>query len=46
VFVPLAIYTYHQQPAAIWALAIVAAASFVIEAVYRKLTGRTIRLDM
>jgi hypothetical protein len=40
----LAMYTWQQQPTAIYALAIIAVASFVAEAIYRKLTGRTIRL--
>ena len=43
-FVILAVYTWQQQPAAIWALAGIAVASFVAEAIYRRLTGRTIRL--
>jgi amino acid transporter len=46
IFVMLAIYTYQQQPKAIAALVIIAALSFVAEAVYRGLTGRTIRLDL
>lgn len=37
-------YTWQQQPAAIFALVGIAAASFVAEAIYRKASGRTIRL--
>lgn len=40
----LAMYTWQQQPTAIYALGIIAVASFIAEAIYRKLTGRTIRL--
>jgi ribose/xylose/arabinose/galactoside ABC-type transport system permease subunit len=40
----LAAYTWQQQPTAIYALVIIAIASFVAEAVYRKLSGRAIRL--
>jgi amino acid transporter len=46
IFVMLAIYTYQQQPMAIAALVIIAALSFVAEAMYRGWTGRTIRLDL
>jgi hypothetical protein len=40
------VYTWRQQPAAIWALVGIGAASFVVEAIYRRLTGRTIRLGI
>ena len=43
-FAMLALHTYRQQPAAIAALVAIAAASFLAEASYRRLTGRTIRL--
>ncbi len=43
-FALLATYTWQQQPAAIWALVAIAVASFIVEAVYRRATGRTIRL--
>jgi amino acid transporter len=43
-FAMLAVYTWQEQRAAIFALAAIAAASFVVEACYRKLSGRTIRL--
>ncbi len=46
VFVMLAIYTYQQQPMAIAALLIIAAASFAGEAMYRAWSGRKIRLDL
>ena len=39
----LGVYTWQQQPAAIAAIAIVAAASFGAEWVYRRVTGRTIK---
>ena len=42
-FVVLAVYTYRQQPAAIAALAAIAAASFAAEWGYRRWTGRTIK---
>ncbi len=42
-FAILAVYTYEQQPAALVALIAIAAASFAAEAIYRRLTGRTIR---
>jgi amino acid transporter len=42
-FAVLSQYTYEQQPAAIAALVIIAAASFAAEWVYRRLTGRTIK---
>ncbi len=45
VFATLAIYTYQQQPLAILALLIVAAGSFVAESLYRRWTGRRIKLD-
>jgi amino acid transporter len=44
VFATLGVYTWQQQPAAIYALVGIAAASFVAEAAYRRLTGRAIRL--
>jgi amino acid transporter len=46
IFVMLTIYTYRQQPMAIAALVVIAALSFVAEAIYRGLTGRTIHLDL
>jgi hypothetical protein len=42
-FVILSIYTWQQQPAAIMALVLIAAASFVAEWAYRRLTGRVIK---
>jgi amino acid transporter len=42
-FVILSVYTWQQQPAAMVALAAIAAASFVAEWVYRRWTGRTIK---
>jgi amino acid transporter len=42
-FAILAIYTWQQQPAAIAALVLIAAASFIAEWIYRRWTGRTIR---
>ena len=42
-FAILFVYTYQQQPAAIAALAIIAAASFSAEWAYRRWTGRTIK---
>src|SRR5262245_58087758 len=39
----LGVYTFQHQPAAIAALAVIAAASFVAEWAYRRWTGRTIR---
>lgn len=42
-FAILAQYTYQQQPAAIAALVIIAAASFVAEWAYRRWTGRKIK---
>ena len=44
-FVILGVYTYQQQPAAIVALVVIAAASFVAEWAYRRWTGRTIKED-
>jgi amino acid transporter len=41
-FAVLCIYTYQQQPRALAALAIIAAASFVAEWIYRRSTGRKI----
>jgi amino acid transporter len=43
-FAVLCQYTYHQQPAALVALVAIAAASFAGEWVYRRATGRCIRL--
>lgn len=40
----LALYTWQQQPQAIVALIVIAMLSFVGEAVYRRLTGRIIRV--
>jgi amino acid transporter len=42
-FAVLLVYTYRQQPAAIAALLILAAASFAAEWAYRRWTGRTIK---
>jgi hypothetical protein len=42
-FAILSVYTYQQQPAAIAALVILAAGSFVAEWLYRRLTGRVIK---
>ena len=42
-FAILSVYTWQQQPAAIVALVLIAAASFVAEWLYRRWTGRTIR---
>jgi cobalamin synthase len=42
-FAVLSIYTWQQQPAAIAALVLIAAASFLAEWLYRRWTGRTIR---
>jgi amino acid transporter len=42
-FAILAVYTWKQQPAAIAALVMIAAASFVAEWLYRRWTGRMIR---
>jgi len=42
-FVILGVYTYQQEPAAIAALVIIAAASFAAEAIYRRWTGRVIK---
>ncbi len=42
-FAILGVYTYQQQPAAIAALVIIAAASFAAEALYRHWTGRVIK---
>jgi amino acid transporter len=42
-FVILSVYTWQQQPAAIMALVLIAAASFVAEWVYRHWTGRVIK---
>jgi amino acid transporter len=42
-FVILSVYTWQQQPAAIVALVVIAAASFVAEFAYRRWTGRVIK---
>ena len=42
-FAILAVYTWKQQPAAMVALVLIAAGSFVAEWLYRRWTGRTIR---
>ena len=42
-FAILAVYTYQQQPLALAALVVFAAASFVAEWAYRRSTGRTIK---
>jgi amino acid transporter len=42
-FAILWVYTYQQQPAAIAALVIIAAGSFVAEWIYRRWTGRVIK---
>jgi positive regulator of sigma E activity len=42
-FAMLAVYTWRQQPAAMIALLIIAAASFAAEWAYRRWTGRTIK---
>jgi len=42
-FVMLGVYTWRQQPAAIVALVMIAAASFAAEWAYRRWTGRTIQ---
>ncbi len=46
VFAMLALYTYQQQPKAIWALVIIAAASFLGETAFRAYSGRKIQLDL
>jgi amino acid transporter len=42
-FAILAVYTWQQQPAAIIALVVIAAASFAAEWAYRRWTGRTLK---
>jgi amino acid transporter len=42
-FAILSVYTYQQQPAALVALVLIAAASFAAEWGYRKWTGRTLK---
>jgi amino acid transporter len=42
-FAILSVYTWQQQPAAIAALVLIAAVSFLAEWLYRRWTGRTIR---
>jgi amino acid transporter len=44
-FAVLSVYTWQQQPAAIAALVIIAAAAFAAEWLYRRLTGRTLRTE-
>ncbi len=44
-FAILGVYTYQQQPAALVALVLIAAASFAAEWAYRRWTGRTIKED-
>jgi amino acid transporter len=44
-FAVLSMYTYQQQPAAIAALVIIAAASFAAEWAYRRWTGRKLKED-
>jgi amino acid transporter len=43
-FVVLAVYTYQQQPAALVALVLIGAASFVVEWLYRGWAGRAIKI--
>lgn len=43
-FAVLGVYTYQQQPAAVVALVLIASASFAIEWLYRRWTGREIKL--
>src|ERR1700704_3823499 len=45
-FVVLCVYTWQQQPMAIAALVLFAAASFVAEFVYRRWTGRVIKEEI
>jgi amino acid transporter len=42
-FAILSQYTFHQEPAALVALVVIAALSFVAEALYRRITGRTLK---
>ena len=42
-FAILSVYTYQQQPAALVALVVIAAASFAAEWAYRRWTGRSIK---
>jgi hypothetical protein len=44
-FAILGVYTYQQQPAALLALVIIAAASFAAEWAYRRWTGRCITIE-
>lgn len=44
-FAILSVYTYQQQPAALVALVLIAAASFAAEWIYRRLTGRRISTE-
>lgn len=43
-FAILSVYTYQQQPAAIAALVLIGAASFLVEWLYRRWTGRRIEI--
>ncbi len=43
-FAVLAVYTYEQQPAAMVALVLIGAGSFAAEWIYRRWTGRSIKL--
>jgi len=43
-FAILGVYTYQQQPAALLALVVIAAASFALEWAYRRWTGRRINI--
>jgi hypothetical protein len=42
-FAILGVYTWQQEPAAIAALVLIAAASFAAEWIYRRVTGRVIK---
>lgn len=44
-FAVLSVYTWQQQPAAIAALVIIAAAAFAAEWLYHRWTGRTLRTE-
>jgi hypothetical protein len=43
-FAILAVYTYQQQPSAIAALVLISTGSFIAEWVYRRCTGRKIKI--
>jgi hypothetical protein len=45
-FAVLCVYTWQQQPMAIAALVLFAAASFAAEWAYRRWTGRTIKEEI